>query len=565
MILSMSTGRKIVLFFSFLLLSTFLYSQTVPEELDAARNEIQRAIDLGAENNASDDLKEAQRLLDEADQKFSEGDTDAAVSSANSASEAAVRAGMTSAPIYVNELKESAEKAIKDLETKGAPEESVASVKKTYAEGEAFLKSASDASASENTSLALESYRQAGDKFTESFDAADAGAASAPPAEESGEDALSLKANEIEVRIGKAKEYGAAGAAPEELQAAEAALAEANTALDEGKSEEAAAKLNTAEEKTDAALEKSMSAHAEKKKNEAEAEVASARAVYEKENVQNATIQDYLNAANEALQSAKDRIAEQQYEESIKDSAEALNLARVLKEQIAGGDVAEASPESDRSTPYGGGPGGGSAATSGDTGSTAAPAQSAWKEYTVKNKRPSDCLWRIAAYDFHYGKGKYWKKIYEANKDRIKNPNIIHPGMVLRIPPIPGTTGFPEDQPSTDTSIEDDSSAIKEESEAVETDTSTAEDDEATTDDHSPRESPAAVEENPENVPAIDDESSPEESEVEDSSEAPQTDAVEEDSSSETDESAPAVEDVEAVEDTENIPAEGTDGSANSN
>jgi nucleoid-associated protein YgaU len=33
-----------------------------------------------------------------------------------------------------------------------------------------------------------------------------------------------------------------------------------------------------------------------------------------------------------------------------------------------------------------------------------------------------------------YGDGKRWKEIFEANKDKIKNPDLIHPGQVLKIP-----------------------------------------------------------------------------------------------------------------------------------
>jgi murein DD-endopeptidase MepM/ murein hydrolase activator NlpD len=44
---------------------------------------------------------------------------------------------------------------------------------------------------------------------------------------------------------------------------------------------------------------------------------------------------------------------------------------------------------------------------------------------------PGDSLWKIAAKI--YGDGKYWPKIYEQNKDKISNPNIIRAFMVLKI------------------------------------------------------------------------------------------------------------------------------------
>jgi nucleoid-associated protein YgaU len=33
-----------------------------------------------------------------------------------------------------------------------------------------------------------------------------------------------------------------------------------------------------------------------------------------------------------------------------------------------------------------------------------------------------------------YGDGRKWRKIYEANKDIIKGPDLIYPGQSLRIP-----------------------------------------------------------------------------------------------------------------------------------
>jgi LysM repeat protein len=43
-----------------------------------------------------------------------------------------------------------------------------------------------------------------------------------------------------------------------------------------------------------------------------------------------------------------------------------------------------------------------------------------------------DTLWGIAKK--YYGNGNQYPKIYEANKDQIKNPNLIYPGQKLVIP-----------------------------------------------------------------------------------------------------------------------------------
>ena len=43
-----------------------------------------------------------------------------------------------------------------------------------------------------------------------------------------------------------------------------------------------------------------------------------------------------------------------------------------------------------------------------------------------------DTLSHIAQH--HYGKASQWHAIFEANRDQIDNPDLIHPGQVLRLP-----------------------------------------------------------------------------------------------------------------------------------
>ena len=59
------------------------------------------------------------------------------------------------------------------------------------------------------------------------------------------------------------------------------------------------------------------------------------------------------------------------------------------------------------------------------------PAESAPKSssYTVKS---GDCLWNIAKKQL--GDGSRWKEIYELNKDKISNPNLIYPNQSLTMP-----------------------------------------------------------------------------------------------------------------------------------
>ncbi|MEJ5245233.1 MAG: LysM peptidoglycan-binding domain-containing protein [Bacteroidota bacterium] len=46
-----------------------------------------------------------------------------------------------------------------------------------------------------------------------------------------------------------------------------------------------------------------------------------------------------------------------------------------------------------------------------------------------------DCLWNISGKMEIYGDPLQWPKIWQANTDQIRNPDIIFPGQVLKIPP----------------------------------------------------------------------------------------------------------------------------------
>ncbi len=72
-------------------------------------------------------------------------------------------------------------------------------------------------------------------------------------------------------------------------------------------------------------------------------------------------------------------------------------------------------------------------------GKDAAPAT-----YTVQ---PGDTLSGIARKTL--GDGNRWREIYELNRDQISNPNLIHPGMVLKLPGSSGLAPAPTTPPTT--------------------------------------------------------------------------------------------------------------------
>lgn len=56
--------------------------------------------------------------------------------------------------------------------------------------------------------------------------------------------------------------------------------------------------------------------------------------------------------------------------------------------------------------------------------------------YTVGTwAKDRDCLWNIAKKSKIYNNAFLWPKIYQGNRERIKNADIIEPGWILKIPP----------------------------------------------------------------------------------------------------------------------------------
>ena len=55
------------------------------------------------------------------------------------------------------------------------------------------------------------------------------------------------------------------------------------------------------------------------------------------------------------------------------------------------------------------------------------------KFYTVQK---GDTLWKIAEAQYGHGQGAKYTEIVKANTPPVKNPDLIQPGWVLRIPPL---------------------------------------------------------------------------------------------------------------------------------
>jgi nucleoid-associated protein YgaU len=66
---------------------------------------------------------------------------------------------------------------------------------------------------------------------------------------------------------------------------------------------------------------------------------------------------------------------------------------------------------------------------SGSSSTAPSPSAGSGRTYTI---RKGDSLSKIAKRE--YGDAQQWRRIFEANRDIIKDPDLIYPGQVVRIP-----------------------------------------------------------------------------------------------------------------------------------
>ena len=70
-----------------------------------------------------------------------------------------------------------------------------------------------------------------------------------------------------------------------------------------------------------------------------------------------------------------------------------------------------------------------------DTGTATAPVAGAVRAPVSVTVQPGFTLWAIA--QGQYGEGVLYVQVYEANRDRIRDPDLIYPGQVFALPVVP--------------------------------------------------------------------------------------------------------------------------------
>ena len=119
-----------------------------------------------------------------------------------------------------------------------------------------------------------------------------------------------------------------------------------------------------------------------------------------------------------AFSQALDARSREEWDEARESALRVISILAMIQETTETPVIAEAVTETGDETPL-------------------LPAQ-----YLVRNWFTTrDCLWNIAKQPQIYGDPFQWRVIYNANRDKLpepNNPDLIHPGMILDIPSIKG-------------------------------------------------------------------------------------------------------------------------------
>lgn len=211
---------------------------------------------------------------------------------------------------------------------------------------------------------------------------------------------IAISKTEVErLNASRGKDFAA-----EDLASASASLSEAETLLGSSRFDESAKKISDAE--------KSIASAAEKiKKGAAADKIASAEKLFESTKAKDPDNKytASFDIASGFIAEAKKNFDTSSYDESMKksDDAEAALNAIVMEMGQTTEKITTADPEKRGTVSY-------------------------TVKYDPKNR---DCLWRISLKV--YKDAKLWPLIYMANKDQIKNPDLIFPGQKFIIPPVP--------------------------------------------------------------------------------------------------------------------------------
>lgn len=382
-------------FFPVIIISILLFiiacDNEVPvKELTNARVAIEQAISVNADKYSPEELEEAKVNLFKAhEQLLKDEKSGDSIKSAEVAYDKAMEAYNKSLPFYTQAAIDRADTAIAEADAVNA--ETLSPI--FFGE-------------------ARELYKQAGaeygnKEYVEACNLAESSYEAAVKAREESIDnryKLGFQIGEVTSILRKVERYDYESYASEEYALALENLKKAEAEYADNQLKNGFDSIKIARINADKAYQLTMEGVTEERIEEAELVLAEA------EDSKGSTSNEEYAAAREALDIAKRLRSEGNYEESLTYSNEAIRLGNMVIEdskKVASGSTVQSSDKDQKDDDY--------------------------IYYTVKTwEKYQDCLWRISGE--YYKNPRLWKKIYNANRARIKNPNLIKPGWVIKIP-----------------------------------------------------------------------------------------------------------------------------------
>ncbi len=140
-----------------------------------------------------------------------------------------------------------------------------------------------------------------------------------------------------------------------------------------------------------------------------------------------------LSATEEAYNQAKTELEKEEYQSSIQSSEEVIRLTKILNDMIDRSNLAykkrqieleeqKKKEEEQKREPII------------EEKPLEITTEEKEKIKTIHVVKKNEYLWKISGYKHIYNNPRKWKKIYEANKDQIQDPNLIYPNQKLKIP-----------------------------------------------------------------------------------------------------------------------------------
>ncbi len=379
-------------------------------EMTRAKTTINRAIEVKAGKYAPEELKQAEASLLQSHEYIFADDTKKAADAALESISQAEAAITKSLPLLAADSMEEAKKEYAEAEAlyaeKLAPEEYTA---------------AGDSLKLAETRLSEQAYWESHLASLESKSqsaAAKTKALAGLPGIRSEMDRIRTESDQLKKNRGG--EFAAA-----ELTAIDEKLASAEEALARNSIKEAAGVLAGSDELLAAASEKTYEALARESLAAAEAALLKA-----KDTGVDGEFATEIQSAGSLIGESKTHLENRAFQNSLEKSGVAIAILNAMaiaiekkaeEARLAAGEKPDEGAI-DTTTPPG--------------GDDADFIQPSVKEYVVRyNPKKRDCLWRISL--SVYRDARLWPLIYVANRDKIKDPDLIFPGQKFVIPPVP--------------------------------------------------------------------------------------------------------------------------------